>query len=127
MKNYLANRKYTILLGAVTLGCMTSFIFNGDVIAKEADITEKPSQSIVIETFEITEVKNDEVRGFLLTSTEGATGEGIYLDETYKEYESVKNWIQVGDIIKVDYDKKDYENEVWDNILDIEIIGEEAK
>jgi hypothetical protein len=118
----LSNRKYTILLALVTSICSANFI-SDEVLVEEAIVYEK-NNSVVIETFEITEVKNGEVRGELLTSTEGSTGEGIYLDETYKEYESIKNWIKVGDVIKVDYEKKDYENEVWDNILDIEIISE---
>lgn len=119
MKNYLNKRKYTILLAMVTSICTASFLEN-EVLAKNADVYE--DRAVVVETFEITNVENGEIRGEILTSTDGSTGEGIYLDETYREFDSIKDEIQVGNVISVDYDKEDYDNEIWDNILDITIM-----
>jgi hypothetical protein len=78
------------------------------------------TNEFVYEEFEITENANGEIRGGLISTSE-ITGEGIYLDETYKGYDLLKD-VEVGTRIKVTYDKDDYKNEVWDNIVDIDVI-----
>lgn len=78
----------------------------------------------VMEFFEITEVKNGEIRGEIIYSTyEEEQGEGIYLDESYAGYkELVESKVKVGDIIEVTYDREDYEGSIWDNILKVKVL-----
>ena len=73
----------------------------------------------IYEEFKITRLTNNgEIYGEL---TEG-TGEGIYIDKTYyKNYNELKEELELGDIIIVSYNKDDYKNEVWDNIVNIKI------
>lgn len=78
------------------------------------------TNEFVYEEFEITDNTNGEIRGTLIATTEN-TGEGIYLDESYKGYNQLKD-VEIGTRIKVTYDKDDYENEVWDNIVDVDVI-----
>lgn len=76
----------------------------------------------VFETFEIEEInKKGEIRGGIVGSSEWSTGEGIYLDETYTK--SDLSGLKVGDIILVVYDKQDYKEEIWDNILDVKNLS----
>jgi hypothetical protein len=82
-------------------------------------------QEYVYEVFEITEIKKGgkEIYGDIVYSTSGAMGtEGIFLDNTiYKQY-GIKKKLKQGDIIIVKYDKKDYDQCIWDNMLDIKIL-----
>jgi hypothetical protein len=82
----------------------------------------------VIDTFKISEVNNKgEVRGEIIDSTANGssyeTGEGIYLLKSEQaSYQSVVKGLHKGDVIEVAYLKKDYKEEVWDNILDVEKV-----
>lgn len=84
-------------------------------------VLHKEDPNAIVETFVIHEENDIEIRGELLNGT----GEGIYLDETYTEQDWVqlKEDIKVGSIINVHYDKDDYENEIWDSILKIEVLN----
>ena|SRR5690606_29178976 len=93
------------------------------VSAAELECVNEEVREVVQELFEITKVvtvrNHTEVYGEILGSTVGETGEGIYLDNTYgfdlSDFEE-------GQWILVTYDKEDYYEEIWDNILDIQIL-----
>lgn len=90
-------------------------------MGNEMVITHEIDTNAVVETFVIHEETETEIRGELLNGT----GEGIYLDETYtaQDWDQLKEDIKVGSVINVHYDKEDYENEIWDNILKIEVLN----
>jgi hypothetical protein len=76
----------------------------------------------VFEVFKIENVNDKgEIRGEIIGSSAWSTGEGIYLDDTYTK--SDISSLKVGDIILVVYDKQDYEEEIWDNILDVKKLN----
>jgi hypothetical protein len=76
----------------------------------------------VFEVFKIENVNDKgEIRGEIIGSSAWSTGEGIYLDDTYTR--SDISGLKVGDIILVVYDKQDYEEEIWDNILDVKKLN----
>lgn len=104
----------TIALSSMVLGMG---LFTGCAAQKEELNTDK----FVYEDFKISENKNGQIHGGIIASTENQTGEGIYLDETYHGYDEVKD-VEVGDKIRITYNKDDYNNEIWDNIVDAEVI-----
>jgi hypothetical protein len=79
------------------------------------------TKNFVYEYFEVSDNKNGQIHGGIIDSTENQTGEGIYLDETYHGYDDVKH-VDVGDTIRITYKKEDYNNEIWDNIVEAEVI-----
>lgn len=91
------------------------------------DHVQKYSDTFVYESFEITELNNDDgkewVRGEILSSTSGDMGgEGIVLDsQIFPDYNNYN--FKVGDRIVVKYYEDDYNNQVWDNIADLQIIN----
>jgi hypothetical protein len=79
------------------------------------------AQDLILEKFKITENENGQIHGDIIYSQSGAMGgEGIYIDKTYKGYEDVKD-VKAGQILDIKWTKKDYENDVWDNIYSAEI------
>lgn len=106
MTNFLKNNIFTTIM-AVTV--LMSSLLTG------CGSSAEPTRTVE-EKFEITEISEDkkEIRG---EKTEG-TGEGIYLDKTYyHDFEKLD--LTVGDVITVVYDKADYEDEIWDNIIEV--------
>lgn len=102
----------TVLVSSILTGCGAESKFDA-----VSEIPKYYEDEYVIEEFVITSNNGQEIRGELLTNKE----EGIYLDNTYQNFETVKD-IQPGEKIKVVYDAEDYYNEVWDNIIDIELL-----
>lgn len=74
-----------------------------------------PHQDVVIEVFDIQSIENGVIHGEIVKGMEGQ-GEGIVLEQT--DYPK----IEVGDRVAVTYDYNDYVNEIWDNILDVEVV-----
>lgn len=128
MKKLLSNYSFSIGLMVLTfalsllVGCASSSTASED----------KTTERFVKEQFKIYEVSPDgeEIRGELIEGyvqeegergTGNGTAEGIYLDKTYYE-KFGEETLNVGDEIEVTYNKDDYENEVWDNIVNVEKI-----
>lgn len=77
---------------------------------------KKDSQKNVLEKFRVTSNKNGQIRGDITYSDSwDMGGEGIFLDKTYKNFQNVKD-AKVGSILDIEWTKKDYENDIWDNI-----------
>lgn len=99
---------------------LKSLIIAGVILA--SSIVSNPvsaceSNPNVYEIFDIVSIENGEIRGEIVQGLEGQ-GEGIYLLQ--KEF--MDKGIEVGDRIIVTYDKDDYANEIWDNIVEIEVL-----
>ena len=98
-------------------------------VSKYAVKNESFEERFVVDTFKITSVNDKgEINGDLLSSTasdeEWSTAEGIYLLKSEQaSYTTVIEGLQVGDMIEVTYDKEDYKESIWDNILDIEEVN----
>lgn len=108
----------SVSLALNTAGFLTTF----DKKPETAVAAPKLTEDYVVEHFVITNIAKNgkDIRGEL----KNGTGEGIFLTKSYyKDFDNIKKQLDVGDVIAVTYDKDDYLNEVWDNILDIENVG----
>jgi hypothetical protein len=124
----------TIVGGCVLIGGFLTACGEQNIAADKNEAVVQVSEykqlkafdnKFVIDTFKINEVDGDEVRGEIIKTTapkQIQTGEGIYLLKSQKaSYQSVVQSIHKGDIVEVTYLKKDYEQSIWDNILDVEV------
>jgi hypothetical protein len=94
-------------------------ILTGCASKQVAEDPKEVKKYTVVETFKLVDFDEDGIRGDLLTSTDGGMGEeGIFLD--YDTVEDFDLTVEDGDEISVTYDKEDYDNGIWDNILEIE-------
>jgi hypothetical protein len=114
---FIKNNSYTLILIAAII--MFGFVLSNTVSAGE---TKPLKKEYVYETFEITSVKPNAIVGDILSSSSGDMGgEGVFLDNSiYPQFKI--NKLKKGDIILVVYNKSDYDNLIWDNIVDIKIM-----
>lgn len=116
MTNLLKSNSYSILL--LVISCMAALILSG---CGKPSVDASNDVEIVEEQFIVTSVSENEIYGDLVESPNPIQAEGIYLDDSYYDI-GLLSKVKVGDKIKVSYDKKDYEEENWDNILEVKII-----
>lgn len=123
----------SVIIGGVTslftsslsvLDEQASVVSASELISDIQENTEYKDE-YVFDIFEITEIVGDyeEIYGEIIGSsaweTEYATGEGIYLDDTFKEQ---LQGLNEDSVILVVYDAEDYMESIWDNILDVKIL-----
>lgn len=96
---------------AIQMDKQTSDVYMG----KTKLIGTEDEPTIISETFEITEIMKD---GHFRGEKMQGTGEGIYY--TVKEFEDMGFKIDYGNIYRVGWEEKDYEDENWDKIAVVE-------
>lgn len=118
----------TIVGGAIIIAVFLIMMDYGKsdaVTLKSISSANHVEQEYVYEVFKITEIKKrgKEIYGDIVYSTSGVMGgEGIFLDDTIHKQYGIKKPLKKGDIILVKFDKKDYDQYIWDNVLDIKIL-----
>jgi hypothetical protein len=108
-------KKFFTLLTAIAVFIL---VFGNDF--KNAEIFKKDIyvyEDFVIDGIYEENGKNIEVHAETLEN--GAAGGWFFMD---KSIENLDDY-EVGDIIRVQFSKEDYENEIWDNYKEIEILN----
>lgn len=122
MKKFVKTLLSVAFAGVISLGVFADNTSAAEIYKKN-DIAY--ADYFVFEKFTITKIdkKRQTIHGDIIASTSGETGEGIYLDKTYaRNFKYLMKHLKPGDVIEVTYDKEDYYNEIWDNILHVQIV-----